>query len=123
MEKTLKQQTEKEISDRVQIISMLYDGAFNFTRLAKKKLQLGDSIGKSFHIKKAAAIIKELSVSLNMDGGEISQNLKKLYDYVLISYNRAEDQNDLKALDDAEEVIEILRSGWKEMQEASNTNS
>jgi flagellar protein FliS len=119
MENTLSQQTEKEISDRVQIISMLYDGAFNFTKLAKKKLELGDSIGKSSHIKKAAAIIKELSVSLNMEGGEISQNLKKLYDFVLISYSRAEDQNDLKALNDAENVIEILRSAWKEMQIAN----
>ena len=52
MENTLNQQTEKEISDRVQIISMLYDGACNFTKLARKKLEVGDCTGKIAFISK-----------------------------------------------------------------------
>ena len=118
MEKTLDKQMDKEMLDRVQVVTMLYDGAANFTRIARKKLETGDMSGKSFHISKASAIIKELSNSLNMDGGEISQNLKKLYDFVLTSYGKAEANNDVKSLDDAEKIIEILSGAWKEMQQS-----
>jgi len=116
MENTLNQQTEKEISDRVQIISMLYDGACNFTKVARKKMEVGDSTGRSHYIKKTSAIIKELSGSLTMDSGEIAQNLRRLYDFVIRSLVTAETENDLKALSDAEKVIEILRDAWREMQ-------
>ena len=116
MENTLNQQTEKEISDRVQIISMLYDGACNFTKIARKKMEVGDSTGRSHYIKKTSAIIKELSGSLAMDSGEIAQNLRRLYDFVIRSLVTAETENDLKALSDAEKVIEILRDAWREMQ-------
>jgi len=116
MENTLNQQTEKEISDRVQIISMLYDGACNFTKIARKKMEVGDSTGRSHYIKKTSAIIKELSGSLTMDSGEIAQNLRRLYDFVIRSLVTAETENDLKALSDAEKVIEILRDAWREMQ-------
>ncbi|RJQ13372.1 MAG: flagellar export chaperone FliS [Nitrospiraceae bacterium] len=115
----LNNQDAKNVSQNVKTISMLYDGAVNFVRLAKKKQEVGDSAGKAFYIRKSSAIIRELSVSLNMDGGEISQNLRKLYEYVIGNLVRAEAHNDLASLDDAEKVIEILRSAWKEMQEAN----
>ncbi len=116
----LNHQTEQRNSDGVQIIAMLYDGAINYIRKAKEKLEIGDSLGKSHYIKKATAIIKELSGSLNMDGGEIAVNLRNLYDFVLESLIRADVNNNLNALHDAEKVVEILRSAWKEMQEAGN---
>ncbi len=103
--------------NRIKTISMLYEGASNFTKVARKKMEVGDSTGKSHYIRKTSAIIKELSGSLNMDTGEISRNLRRLYDFVLRSLVTAETQNDLKALSDAEKVIEILESAWKEMQE------
>jgi flagellar protein FliS len=118
MESILDQQTAGDSLDRIQVVSMLYDGAINFTRIAKKKMETGDSTGKSLYIRKTSAIVKEMSNSINMDGGEIAQNLRKLYDYVLTSLLKADTQNDLSALDDAEKVIEILRNAWSEMQEA-----
>lgn len=103
--------------DRIKTISMLYEGASNFTKIAKKKMEVGDSTGRSHYIKKTSAIINELSGSLNMDTGEIAQNLRRLYDFVLRSLVTAETENDVTALGDAEKVIGILESAWKEMQE------
>lgn len=103
--------------NRIKTISMLYEGASNFTKMAKKKMEIGDSTGRSHYIKKTSAIIKELSVSLNMDSGEMARNLRNLYDFVLRNLVTAETQNDLKALDDADKVIGILESAWKELQE------
>ena len=120
MEKTIiEKETEAGSSDRIKTISLLYDGALNFLKIAKKKLEQGDSYGKDQYIKKTTAIIRELAGSLNMDAGEIAQNLRRLYDFVLNSLVKAEKQNDLKAIEDAEKVIVILRDAWKEMRQAS----
>lgn len=119
MEGTLNAQAVGEALDRVKIISMLYDGAADFASIAKKKMELGDAIGRSQYINKTSAIIRELENSLNMDGGELSQNLKRLYEYVLRGLIKAETQNDIRAIEDAEKIIEVLRSAWQEMQTAS----
>lgn len=115
----LNQQTELKVADRVQIVTMLYDGAINFILKAKEKLEVGDTVGKTHFIKKTSAIVRELANSLNMDGGEIAINLRNLYDFVLESLIKAEINNSVDALNDAEKVMEILRGSWKEMQAAS----
>ena len=117
MERTIVEKgTEVSSSDRIKTISLLYDGALNFMNIAKNKLEQGDSYGKDQYIKKTSAIIRELAGSLNMDAGEISQNLRRLYDFVLNSLVKAENQNDIMAIDDAEKVIVILRDAWKEIE-------
>jgi len=116
---TLNQQTEMKVSDRVQIVTMLYDGSINFILKAKEKMEVGDTVGKTHFIKKTSAIVKELANSLNMDGGEIAVNLRNLYDFVLESLIKAEINNNMDALNDAEKVMEILRGSWKEMQETT----
>ncbi len=105
------------IADKIKTVSLLYDGALNFMQVTKKKIEHGDSYGKEQYVKKTIAIVEELSRSLNPEGGEIAQNLQKLYEYVLISLQRTDKQNDLKALDDAGKVLGILRDTWKEIQE------
>lgn len=110
--------TEVSSSDRIRTISLLYDGALNFLQIAKRKLERGDLYGKDQHIRKTAAIIKELAGSLTMDAGEIAQNLRRLYDFVLTSLHQAENQNDIASIEDAEKVIGILREAWKEIEAA-----
>lgn len=112
-------QTGTSTSDNVRVISMLYDGAIKFITIAKKKMETGDSTGKSIYIEKTSAIVKEMSNSLNMDGGELAQNLKDLYAFVLNCLSKAKTQNDLQAIDDAARVLDILKNAWKEMQDAA----
>ena len=119
MERTIvEKETEVSSSDRIKTISLLYDGALNSMKIAKKKLEQGDSYGKDQYIKKTSAIIRELAGSLNMDAGDIAQNLRRLYDFVLNSLVKAENQNDLTSIEDAEKVLMILRDAWKEIQQA-----
>jgi len=120
MEKTIvEKETETGMSDRIKTISLLYDGALNFLKIAKKKMEQGDSYGAEQYIKKTSAIIRELASSLNMDGGEIAKNLKRLYDFVLSSLAKAEQHKDVTAIEGAERVIVILRDAWKEIEKGS----
>ena len=109
--------TEVNTSDNVRIISMLYDGAINFIRVAKKKMEQNDRAGKGLYLVKATAIVAELSSSLNMEaGGEVARNLRRLYDYVLDRLLYANMKNDLKAFDDAEKILDVLRGAWQEIE-------
>lgn len=104
-------------TDSIKIISMLYDGAISFIGIAKKRLQQNDMAGKGLYLAKATAIVGELSSSLNMEeGGEIAGNLRRLYDYVLDRLLAANTNNDPAIFDEAEKILDTLRSAWKEVE-------
>jgi len=115
--------TEVNTSDNVRIISLLYDGAINFIKIAKNRMGQGDIPGKGLYIGKATAIISELSTSLNMDAGEIAKNLRRLYDYVLDRLLYANLKNDPKAFDDAERTLEVLRGAWKDVERGGSVDT
>lgn len=109
---TVPEVTEEE---KIRIISMLYEGAINFNRTARKKCETGDRNGKTFYISKVSAIVRELSQSLNMDAGDISTNLRNLYDFIFSRLADADTYDELKAFDDIDKVLCLLRDGWKKM--------
>ncbi len=113
--------TEVNTSDRVRIVSLLYDGAINFVRMAKNKLDEGDLAAKGLYTGKATAIVGELSSTLDVKaGGEIGQNLRRLYDFVMDRLFYANMRNDRTAFEDAERVLDVLRGAWKEMAESNS---
>ncbi|MDX9714311.1 MAG: flagellar export chaperone FliS [Dissulfurispiraceae bacterium] len=113
-------QAEVSTSDRVRIIGLLYDGAINFIKMAEKKIQDNDVAGKGLFIVKATAIVTELSNSLDAEqGGEIAANLHRLYDFVVDRLITGNMNSDIKSLHEAINILEILRSGWKELEAAS----
>ncbi|MBI5057041.1 MAG: flagellar export chaperone FliS [Nitrospirae bacterium] len=103
-------------TDRVRIILMLYEGTLNHMKIAKQKIERGDTLSKGIHISKATLIVTELSNVLDMEkGGEISVNLRRLYTYVLQRLLYANLNNDVAALEEAEKIIGTIKDGWKEM--------
>lgn len=106
-----------DTSDNVRLVSLLFDGAVNFLKVARGKMEQHDIAGKGIYLGKVTAIVGELNSSLNMEqGGEIARNLRRLYDFVLDRLLKANLKSDLVALNEAEHVLELLRSGWKEME-------
>lgn len=104
-------------SDSVKVVTLLFDGAANFLRIARRDLERGDIAGKGLYLGKATSIVGELSNSLNMEqGGEIARNLRRLYDFILDRLLKANLNNDAAAIGEAERVLDILRSAWKEME-------
>jgi flagellar protein FliS len=55
-------------------------------------------------------------------GGDISVNLRRLYDFVQQRLLYANMHNDIKALEEAEEVLNTIRGGWKEMMDGMKQN-
>ena len=96
------------------LIVMLYEGAVKFLKMAIACLEANDMEGKGKYINKAYDIITELDTVLDMEsGGEIAQNLRKLYQYMLRQLNEANIKKDPEALKEIISLLEELNQGWK----------
>lgn len=79
-------QLEAEIlsADPVKLVALLYQGALDGIRDARRKLAAGDIEGRGRAVSKVSAILLHLVSTLDHErGGEISRNLAELYDYLL----------------------------------------
>ena len=93
---------------------MLYDGAINFLNQAVKALQAGDLEAKSRNIQRSREIIFELNTVLDLDaGGEVTQNLRKLYNFMNSHLTKANSSNDVQMIREVITLMEELNQSWK----------
>ena len=108
------QQTAVATQSRGRLILMLYDGAIKFMKLAIKELEAGDYEAKGRYINRAQDIISELNAVLDTDsGGEIAQNLRKLYLFMNRRLSQANTSRDPDTIREVLSLMEELIQGWK----------
>ena len=99
---------------RGRLIVLLYEGAIKFLRQAIGELESGNFMEKGRYINKAQAIITELNSCLDMDsGGEIAQNLRKLYNFMSTHLDEANLKRDPQRIHDVITCLSDLNEGWK----------
>lgn len=100
-----------------QLIVMLFDGAQASIRAAKMHMEDGNISAKGQAISKALNIVNNgLAAALDHErGGELSERLGSLYDYVARLLLRANLRNDQAALDEAAHLLEDIGSAWREI--------
>ncbi|MCB1136818.1 MAG: flagellar export chaperone FliS [Chlamydiia bacterium] len=110
-----------------QLVVLLYEGAIEYLNRAERALgQEGNSRYEHFHNNLIACqnILTELSVSLDMElGGEIAENLYRLYDYMNYRLVDANMEKDLKGLHEVKELLSTLREAWIEVVKKETTSS
>ena len=99
-------QTQVTTTTQGDLLIMLFDGALKFLKQAKESMAVRDYAKKGILISKALDVLAELQGSLNAQkGGELAENLRKLYllcSTKLLMANMRMDQNLV------DEVIRIL---------------
>jgi flagellar protein FliS len=96
------------------LVLMMYEGALNFAREARKKALQNDIGGRGVYLSKAQNIVNELHGSLDRNkGGEIARNLERLYLYIEYAFTQANATGNPKFIDDAIQVLETLEEAWK----------
>ncbi len=98
------------------LVQMLYDGAIR--HLERSRIGLGDTtkshgpvVGES--LGKAMAIVGELRSTLDMDaGGEIAENLDRLYEFTLDQLSQANLNRAAEPVEHGLRVIRTLKEGW-----------
>jgi len=98
------------------LILMLYDGAIKFSGEAKDFIEKKDFVGSYQRIVKARDIVTELLRILNMEeGGEVAENLKRLYVHVIGRLIEANFTKETMLLDNVLTILGDLRSAWAEL--------
>lgn len=100
----------------VEIIILLYEGAIAALQQAEQAMSSGDVGRKINRLNKAMDIIDGLSAALNHEkGGEISANLRDLYEYMKLRLSMANLKNDTQLVDEVRVLLSELLSAWVEI--------
>jgi flagellar secretion chaperone FliS len=110
-------QTQVTTTNPGDVVVLLYGGAINFLQQAKQKMAERDMEQKGLLISKALDIIGELEASLNTEkGGELGENLHKLYFYCNTRLLMANLKLDSKLIDEVITILSGLKSAFEEIK-------
>ena len=109
------------------LIVMLLDGALEKISAAKGFMQRGEIANKGNYISWAISIVEGLRLSLDVEkGGEVAENLSRLYDYMQRRLVKANAANSQEMLDEVSGLLTTIKSAWQEIPaelHGSNTTS
>ena len=101
-------------------VLMLYDGAIRFLKDAAKEIAEKNITAKIRLLEKVERILDYLQSCLDMEkGGEIAENLHRLYDYMLVRLTEANLYNDPAKIEEIATLLGTVREGWGGMCEAA----
>lgn len=95
------------------LVQMLLEGALEKLAGVKYFLKRGEIAKKGESIGQVIAIIGGLRSSLDIEaGGELAENLERLYDYMERRLVTANLQNDESILDEVNSLLREIQAGW-----------
>lgn len=102
------------------LVLMLFDGALRFMAAAEIGFQEENFARRNEqihnNIQRTQAIITELQATLNMEkGGEFSENLYRLYDFMQDQLNQANREKNLDKIKVVVGFVQDIREAWAQM--------
>jgi flagellar protein FliS len=111
---------ETVTADPATLVVMLYDGAVRFLHAARRALAAQDAAAFAESVSRAHAIVAELQASLDLEaGGELGENLHRLYAFMLRHLTEALVRKSAAHLDAVLRPLETLREAFREAVETS----
>ena len=98
-----------------QLVVMLYDGAIRFLRQADALSEEGAWPQAIERIGRAQAIMDELTCTLNMDAGELSEKLQSIYVFCAGLLRDARLRKDVHRIRQVSHLLGELRDAWAEI--------
>ena len=100
---------------REKLLLMLFDGAVGFAKASGRRLEAGDIVGFREYLLKTQAIVSEFLSTLDMKaGGEIADNLKQIYLFLIDHMNTANSSLRGKNMEDVARILATLKDGFEE---------
>jgi flagellar protein FliS len=115
------QKTAVNTATAMELVLMVYDECIRSLDKAEEAFKLEgperiEPIGN--HLRHAQDAITELSVSLDMErGGEIAENLNRLYNFMTNHLSQANLKKELQPVRDVKEMLVDLRGAWSQVAE------
>ncbi|NMA61928.1 MAG: flagellar export chaperone FliS, partial [Firmicutes bacterium] len=98
-----------------ELLLMLFDGAIRFARQGQEHMEKGEIEQANFKLIRAQDIVNELILSLNLEVGEIAQNLQQLYTYIYDLLVQANIKKSAEKVDEAINMLTELRDTWEQV--------
>lgn len=115
-------ETAVETASPARLIVMLYDGAIRFINEAIYAMQQRDYETQNARLQRAQKILAELISSLDFDkGGEIAENLFRLYTYMYNQLVEANINDDAARLEHVVGLLSEIREAWDTVAAESET--
>ncbi|MBD3332504.1 hypothetical protein GF356_06615 [candidate division GN15 bacterium] len=103
---------------QIDLILKVYDGTVASLTSAREAYANDQFADGREHMEKTKRFVTHLYTTLNMDkGGEVAENLSKLYSYVISQTYVIQATKDVELIDDMITIMENLRSGWRGLKE------
>lgn len=103
-------------ADPHRLVVMLMDGALERIATARGLMTHGGGAEKAQLLHRAVAIIDELRNSLNFKaGGDLSNNLDALYEYMCTRLMQANASNKPEWLDEVSRLLGEIRGAWLQL--------
>jgi flagellar protein FliS len=98
----------------VQLVLVLMDGLLDELARARAHVEARRFEMKAKSLEKCVGILNGLSSALDMDaGGEVVENLARLYEYAALRLFKAGLDMDLVPLDEVVRLMTQIRGGWQ----------
>ena len=111
-------QTGVENATPHRLVQMLYEGALDRIAQAKGAIARKDLETKAHLTNRIMDILTHLQSSLELEkGGEVAENLYRLYDYMNRQVFTASRDNDPAKLEEVASLIREVKSAWDQMPE------
>jgi flagellar protein FliS len=115
-------ETAVETASPARLIVMLYDGAIRFINEAAYAMQQRDYETQNAKLQRAQKILAELISSLDFDkGGEIAENLFRLYTYMYNQLVEANINDSRERLEHVAHLLSEFREAWDTIANESET--
>ena len=108
------QQNQVDTATPDRLLLMMYNGALKFIKTAREGIVEKDIEKANNHIIKVQDIVYELMSSLDLETGELAQNLLALYYYINNRLMEANINKDEEILKEVESLLTDMRDAWKE---------
>jgi flagellar protein FliS len=98
------------------LVVMLYDGCLRFLHQSAHAMRAGDREQTQTRLRRAEAIIDELTVTLDHTrGGEIAGRLQAIYAFSRRHLVEAAIEQDPRKIEEVSELLSELREAWAEI--------
>ncbi|MGB3622367.1 MAG: flagellar export chaperone FliS [Ketobacter sp.] len=109
----MNKQTGVEEANPHQLIGMLYQGALDSLQQSLGCIDRNDIEGRGKHVGRAITIIGGLQGFLDHEkGGELSQNLDRLYDYMTVRLFDAGREHSKVPVQEVIGLLREIKEGW-----------
>ncbi len=107
--------TQVATASQGDLLLMLFDGAIRFANQGRQCIVEQDMEQANVKLLRAQDILTELMISLDLDQGEIAENLYQLYNFIYELLVEANIKKDVDLIDQAVRFLTELRDTWRQV--------